>query len=49
MMLSGTIIVHVLTNDAREEYNLEGLWAAQNGIRRVQSRAEVQTLSTMRV
>lgn len=46
---AGTTIVHVMTDEAREEYNLEGLWAQHGGIRRIETRQQVQTLSTMRV
>lgn len=41
--------MHVMTDEAREEYNLEGLWAQHGGIRRIETRQQVQTLSTMRV
>jgi ribosomal silencing factor RsfS len=41
--------VHVLTDEAREEYDLEGLWATHGDVRRVETRAPVQTLSTMRL
>lgn len=46
---AGTLIVHVLTDEARQDYNLEGLWAKHGGIRRIESSSQVQTLSTMRV
>lgn len=47
---AGSMVVHVLTDEARYDYDLESLWAPTGKLRRVQSQQPtVQTLSTMRI
>ncbi len=42
--------MHVLTEEARWEYDLERMWAPHGGVRRIADlEPAVQTLSTMRV
>jgi hypothetical protein len=44
------MVVHVLTDDARHDYNLEALWAPDGQMKRIEAmQPAVQTLQTMRI
>lgn len=47
---AGSMVVHVLTDDARHDYNLEALWAPDGQMKRIEAmQPAVQTLQTMRI
>ena len=45
---AGSVIVHVFTEGARAEYNLEEKWGDGSNVRHIES-SGVQTLNTMRI
>lgn len=46
---SGSIVVHVFRENARKEFDLEGLWGKEENVTRVAPRKTVHTLESLRV
>lgn len=47
---AGSVVVHVFGEEARREYDLEGLWGVWNNVTRIAPKlGQVQTLDTLRV